>query len=87
MFFDAVRNNKRVVQIFLALITLPFAFWGIDSYVRNTGAGADLASVGDTKITMPQFDQAWRAQQDRMQQVLGASFRPESMNTPAAQSR
>lgn len=84
MFFDAVRNNKRVVQIFLALITLPFAFWGVDSYVRNTGAGADLASVGDTKITMPQFDQAWRAQQDRMQQVLGANFRPESMNTPAA---
>ncbi|WP_252396609.1 SurA N-terminal domain-containing protein [Candidatus Accumulibacter contiguus] len=58
MFFDAVRNNKRVVQIFLALITLPFAFWGVDSYVRNTGAGADLASVGDSKITMPQFDQA-----------------------------
>lgn len=84
MFFDAVRNNKRVVQIFLALITLPFAFWGIDSYVRNTGAGADLASVGDTKITLPQFDQAWRAQQDRMRQVLGASFRPESMNTPEA---
>lgn len=84
MFFDAVRNNKRVVQIFLALITLPFAFWGIDSYVRNTGAGADLASVGDTKITLPQFDQAWRAQQDRLRQVLGASFRPESMNTPEA---
>ncbi|KFB73497.1 MAG: SurA N-terminal domain-containing protein [Candidatus Accumulibacter phosphatis] len=84
MFFDAVRNNKRVVQIFLALITLPFAFWGVDSYVRNTGAGADLASVGDSKITMPQFDQAWRAQQDRMRQVLGASFRPELMNTPAA---
>ena len=84
MFFDAVRTNKRVVQIFLALITLPFAFWGVDSYVRNTGAGTDLASVGDSKITMQQFDQAWRAQQDRMRQVLGANFHPEAMNTPAA---
>ena len=84
MFFDAVRNNKRVVQIFLALITLPFAFWGIDSYVRNTGAGADLASVGDTKSTLAQVDQAWRAQQDRLRQGLGASVRPESMNTPEA---
>ncbi len=84
MFFDAVRTNKRVVQIFLALITLPFAFWGVDSYVRNSGAGTDLASVGDSKITMQQFDQAWRAQQDRMRQVLGANFRPEAMNTPAA---
>ncbi len=84
MFFDAVRNNKRVVQVFLALITLPFAFWGVDSYVRNSGAGTDLASVGDSKITRPQFDQAWRVQQDRMRQVLGANFRPESMNTPEA---
>ncbi|HCN69623.1 MAG TPA: hypothetical protein DIT03_15575, partial [Candidatus Accumulibacter sp.] len=40
MFFDTVRNNKRVVQVFLALIALPFAFWGVDSYVRGAGAGA-----------------------------------------------
>ncbi|MBE2257596.1 MAG: SurA N-terminal domain-containing protein [Rhodobacteraceae bacterium] len=84
MMFDAVRNNKRVVQVFLALITLPFAFWGVDSYVRNAGAGVDLASVGDSKITIQQFDQAWRAQQDRLRQALGADFRPEAMNTPAA---
>lgn len=84
MIFDAVRNNKRVVQVFLALITLPFAFWGVDSYVRDTGAGADLASVGDSKITMQQFDQAWRIQQDRMRQALGDRFRPEAMNTPEA---
>ncbi|HRL77003.1 MAG TPA: SurA N-terminal domain-containing protein [Candidatus Accumulibacter phosphatis] len=84
MFFDTVRNNKRVVQVFLALIALPFAFWGVDSYVRGAGAGADLASVGDTKITQQQFDQAWRVQQDRLRQALGDSFRPELMNTPAA---
>ncbi|HRD90147.1 MAG: SurA N-terminal domain-containing protein [Candidatus Accumulibacter sp.] len=84
MFFDSVRNNKRLVQIFLALIALPFAFWGVDSYVRGGGSGADLASVGDTKITQQQFDQAWRVQQDRMRQALGDSFRPESMNTPEA---
>lgn len=54
--FDAVRNNKKIVQIFLALITLPFAFFGVDSYMRNAGAGSDLASVGDTKITQPQFE-------------------------------
>ncbi|MCM8594838.1 SurA N-terminal domain-containing protein [Accumulibacter sp.] len=86
MFFDTVRNNKRAVQIFLALITLPFAFWGIDSYVRNAGAGTDLASVGDTKITVQQYELAWRAQQDRMRQALGASFSPEMMKTPAARA-
>ncbi|HNH25301.1 MAG TPA: SurA N-terminal domain-containing protein, partial [Accumulibacter sp.] len=82
MFFDSVRNNKRIVQIFLAVITLPFALWGIDSYVRDTGAGADLAKVGDSKISMPQFEQAWRSQQERLRQALGSSFDAETMNTP-----
>ncbi|MEI7612839.1 MAG: SurA N-terminal domain-containing protein [Betaproteobacteria bacterium] len=80
--FDAVRNSKRIVQIFLALITLPFAFWGVDSYVRNSGVGMDVASVGESKITISQFDQALRERQDRMRQSLGASFRQEMMNTP-----
>ena len=82
--FDAVRNNKKIVQIFFALITLPFAFFGVDSYVRNSGAGSDLASVGDTKITIPQFEQALRERQDQLRQQLGASFKPEMMNTPEA---
>ncbi len=84
--FDAVRNNKRIVQIFLGLITLPFAFWGVESYVRNSGAGNDVASVGDSKITVQQFELAMRERQDQMRQTLGASFRPEIMNTPEAKS-
>jgi peptidyl-prolyl cis-trans isomerase D len=80
--FDAVRNNKRVVQIFLGLITLPFAFWGIDSYVGNRGVGGDLASVGDTRITYPQFEQALRERQERLRQAMGEAFRSEMMNSP-----
>ena len=80
--FDAVRNNKRVVQVFLGLITLPFAFWGVDSYLRNSGAGGDLAKVGDTKISAQQFEQALRERQEQMRQAMGASFRPELMNSP-----
>jgi peptidyl-prolyl cis-trans isomerase D len=80
--FDAVRNNKRIVQIFLGLITLPFAFWGIESYVGNRGAGGDLASVGDTKISYPQFEQALRERQERLRQSMGEAFRSEMMNSP-----
>jgi peptidyl-prolyl cis-trans isomerase D len=80
--FDAVRNNKRIVQVFLGLITLPFAFWGVDSYIRGTGAGSDLAKVGDTKISVQQFEQALRERQEQMRQTMGASFRPELMNSP-----
>jgi peptidyl-prolyl cis-trans isomerase D len=80
--FDAVRSNKRIVQIFLGFITLPFAFWGIESYVGNRGAGGDLASVGDTKISYPQFEQALRERQERLRQSMGGAFRSEMMNSP-----
>lgn len=69
--FDHVRNNKRLVQIFLALITLPFAFWGVESYVRNAGSGADAASVGGSKISMQEFERALREQQERLRPALG----------------
>lgn len=82
--FDAVRNNQRIVQVFLGLITLPFAFWGVDSYVRNSGVGSDVASVGESKITVQQFENALRERQDQMRQALGASFKPEMLNTPDA---
>jgi peptidyl-prolyl cis-trans isomerase D len=81
--FDAVRNNKRIVQVFLALITLPFAMWGVDSYVRSSGAGDDIASVGGSKITQPEYQQAMREQQEQLKQALGPNFNPEMMNSPS----
>lgn len=82
--FDAVRNNKRIVQVFLALITLPFAFWGVDSYIRNAGSSNDVATVGGSKITQQQFQEAWREQQDRLRGMLGANYNPALMETPEA---
>ena len=82
--FDAVRNNKKIVQIFLLMITLPFAFWGVDSYVRNMGRDNELASVGGTPITPAEFQQAQREQQERMRAALGATFNPAMMETPEA---
>lgn len=80
--FDAVRNNKKVVQVFLALITLPFAFWGVESYVRNAAHDDDIAKVGDTPITRQQFENALREQQDRMRVALGSNFDPKMMDAP-----
>lgn len=82
--FDAVRNNKKIVQIFLALITLPFAFFGVDAYVRNAGGGEDLASVGDSKISPQQFQKGLGDQQERLRQQLGANYKPEMLNSPEA---
>ncbi len=81
--FDAVRNNKKIVQIFLALITLPFAFFGVDSYVRNAGTGDAVAKIGDVKISQQQFQQAVREQQERLRAQMG-QVDPKILDTPEA---
>ncbi len=68
--FDSVRNNKRIVQVFLLAITVPFAVWGLDSYFRSDGGTAQVAKVGGIKITLNQFQQALREQQDKMRTQL-----------------
>lgn len=82
--FDTVRNNQRVVQFVLALVILPFAFWGVDSYVRDSGSSDEVAKVGNSKITRQEFQNAMRDQQDRLRGALGAAFKPEMLNTPEA---
>ena len=82
--FDAVRNNKRIVQVFLALITLPFAFFGVESYVRSVGTGDDVARIGDAKITQQQFQQALREQQERLRAQMGGQFDPKMLDMPQA---
>ena len=80
--FDIVRNNKKVVQIVMAILLLPFAFFGVDSYIRDGGAGAgDVASVGKGKITLGEFEQALREQQDRLRPTLGGRD-PAVLNSP-----
>jgi len=80
--FDLVRNNKRLVQVLLALITLPFAFWGIDSYQRGTSTAQDLADVAGQKITLQEFAQAQRDQQERLRSLLGRNFDVALLDTP-----
>lgn len=79
---DFVRNNKRITQGFLALITLPFAFWGVDSYVRNVDVGAGVATVGGSKITKQELQGALREQEERMRAQLGGKLDPAMFETP-----
>jgi peptidyl-prolyl cis-trans isomerase D len=74
--YDFVHKNKRVVQIILALMILPFAFVGVDSYVRNVGNEQDLATVDGKPVTAQEFENALRQQQDRMREIMGRNFDP-----------
>lgn len=80
--FDIVYKQKRLVQFVLALITLPFAFFGVDYYFRGTASAGEVARVGGDKITQAEFANAIRDQQDRMRQSLGANYDPAVFDNP-----
>ncbi len=80
--FDFVHKNKRIVQFILALMVLPFAFVGLDSYVNNMGRDKDVATVGGQSVTPQDFENALRSQQERMRQMLGKNFDPTMFDNP-----
>ena len=80
--FDIVRNNKKITQIFLALITLPFAFWGVESYVRNVDSDNEVATVGSGKISQQELQGAMREQQDRARAQLGGKIDMALFDSP-----
>ena len=80
--FDFVHKNKRIVQFILALMVLPFAFVGVDSYVRNMSSDTDVATVGGQSVTPQDFENALRSQQERMRQMLGKNYDPTMFDNP-----
>jgi peptidyl-prolyl cis-trans isomerase D len=81
--FDIVRNNKRLMQVVLALLALPFAFWGIDSYQRVMSRAGEVAEVGGQKISEQEFSESLRQQQDRLRGMLGRNFDASLLDSPA----
>ncbi len=79
---DFVHNNKRLMQLIMAIIVLPFAFFGIDSYFRSGGAGESVATVGDYKITQSEFNQALRERQEMLQRIGDGRVDPAMMDSP-----
>jgi len=80
--FDFVHENKKLIQIILALIILPFAFWGVDSYNKSGNRAEVVATVNDAKITQREFEYALRQQQDRLRQIMGANFDAAMLDNP-----
>lgn len=60
----------------LALLLVPFAFWGVTDYFGAAGAG-NVARVGDIEITKQQLDNAYRNDQAQLQQRLGDAYDPD----------
>lgn len=65
---EAIRERAQgwIAKVILALITIPFAFWGIDSYFNAGGNEPPVATVGDEDIAQREFFRALQNQRDAM---------------------
>ena len=79
--FDFVHRRKRIVQVIMVIATLPFLFWGIESY-RNTGGEDYIAIISGEKIHRQEFDQALRDRYDAMRDSMGDSFNISMLDDP-----
>ncbi|SCX47309.1 SurA N-terminal domain-containing protein [Nitrosospira sp. Nsp1] len=83
--FDFVHKKRRIVQVILALATLPFLFWGLESYQSKEGED-QVASAAGEKILRQEFDQAVRNQKDTMRASMGAGFDEALLDKPEVRS-
>ena len=82
--FDFVHKHKRLLQVFLGLIAVTFATWGIESYTRFRGGADTVATVNGLTITQRDFDAELRRQQDQMRRMFGRNFDPAMLEKPEA---
>ncbi len=65
--FDFVRRHTRIMQFLLFLLIFPsFVLFGIDGYNRFRDKGETVATVDGQDITQSEWDNAHRAQVERM---------------------
>lgn len=83
--FDFVHKKKRIVQVILALATLPFLFWGLESYQSKEGEDQVALAAGE-KILRQEFDQAVRNQKDTMRASMGEGFDDALLDKPEVRS-
>lgn len=80
--FDFVHKHKTLIQIVLAVIFLPFAFFGVDSYFRSVDLGADIGSVNGRPITQQEFAQSLQERQAALQRMIGGNVPPGLLDSP-----
>ena len=84
--FDFVHKNKRLLQVVLGLMIIPFAFFGLDSYTRSMGGADDVANVEGQSITVREFNEELRQQMDRIRGILGKGADLSSFDTPESRA-
>ncbi|HEY4126591.1 MAG TPA: SurA N-terminal domain-containing protein [Gammaproteobacteria bacterium] len=81
MLIQAFRDNipKWITGVILALLIIPFALWGINSYF-TASSDSSVATVNGDPIQPNDYNRAYQNQYQRMQQMYGAAFKPEMID-------
>jgi len=70
------RAQGWIAWAIVILISIPFALWGIQSYL-GVGSEPVVAKVNGIEITEREFEQRYHQVRTRLRDQLGAAFRPE----------
>jgi len=61
------RSKGWLAKAILALITVPFALFGIDAYLRDAGSSAPIAKVNGDAISVQEYSNAMQNLRNRLQ--------------------
>jgi len=70
------RAQGWIAWFIVILISVPFALWGIQSYLGG-GSEQIVAKVNGQEITERDFENGYRGMRQRLRQQLGENYRPE----------
>lgn len=80
---EAIRSHTQgwIAKVILALITIPFALFGIDSYLNQSAGDVAVAKVGSEKITLQEFANTMESVRNRLQSE-GQKVDAEMLDSP-----
>lgn len=83
MLLQKIRDHAQgwFAYTIIGLLTIPFAVWGINYYFEG-GGPLDAAVVGDSKISLQEYQRAYQQQRQRLQGMLGDSLDPALLEGP-----
>lgn len=85
--FDFIRTHQRLMQLVLLVLILPsFVLIGVSGYTNYVSGDKDLVTVGDSAVTLQEFELARRNQLEQMQRSSMGRFDPEVLNSPSARA-
>ncbi|MCL1824817.1 MAG: SurA N-terminal domain-containing protein [Betaproteobacteria bacterium] len=79
--FEAIRNNKRIAQVILAILIVPFAAFGLDNYFGDRMGRGEIATVGGTSISRAEFENALEEQRRLLREQLGEGASTDTLGS------